>query len=109
MKRSALICALLLAFCITSYANDNTTTNLETAFVKSVETSISNNTSSEVNATLPSEKVKQISVIYNENASKICGEKFSTTYFNEQYERLALLKRCDLSLKPVPLSIWNLD
>ena len=55
MKKSALICALLLAFCSTSYANDNTTTNLDTAVVKSVETSISNNTSSEVNATLPSE------------------------------------------------------
>ncbi len=109
MKKFALICALLLAFCSTSYANDNTTTNLDTAVVKSVETSISNNTSSEVNATLPSEKVQQISVISNENASKICGEKFSTTYFNEQYEKLALLKRCELSLKTVPLSIWNLD
>ena len=109
MKKSALICALLLAFCSTSYANDNTTTNLDTAVVKSVETSISNNTSSEVNATLPSEKVQQISVISNKNASKICGEKFSTTYFNEQYEKLALLKRCELSLKTVPLSIWNLD
>ena len=109
MKKSALICALLLAFCSTSYANDNTTTNLETAFVKSVETSISNNTSSEVNATLPSEKVQQICVISNENASKSCGEKFSTTFFNEQYEKLALLKRCELSLKTVPLAIWNLD
>ena len=109
MKKSALICALLLAFCSTSYANDNTTTNLETAFLKSVETSISNNTSSEVNATFPSEKVQQISVISNEDTSKICGEKFSTTYFNEQYEKLALLKRCELSLKTVPLAIWNLD
>ena len=40
---------------------------------------------------------------------KICEEKFSTTYFNEQYEKLALLKRCELSLKTVPLAIWNLD
>ncbi|MBQ8691246.1 MAG: hypothetical protein IJ516_05430, partial [Phascolarctobacterium sp.] len=31
-----------------------------------------------------------------ETATKICGEKFSTTYFNEQYEKLALLKRCEL-------------
>jgi len=44
-----------------------------------------------------------------ETATKICGEKFSTTYFNEQYEKLALLKRCELSLKTVPLPIWNLD
>ena len=109
MRKSALICALLLAFCSTSYANDNTTKNLETAVVKSVETSISNNTSSEVNATFPSEKVQQISVISNEDASKICGEKFSTNYFTEQYEKLALLKRCELSLKTVPLAIWDLD
>ncbi|MBQ2134710.1 MAG: alpha/beta hydrolase, partial [Phascolarctobacterium sp.] len=40
---------------------------------------------------------------------EICGEKFSTTYFNDQYEKLALLKRCELSLKTVPLAIWNLD
>ena len=47
--------------------------------------------------------------ISTETATKICGEKFSTTYFNEQYEKLALLKRCELSLKTVPLPIWNLD
>ena len=47
--------------------------------------------------------------ISTEIATKICGEKFSTTYFNEQYEKLALLKRCELSLKTVPLPIWNLD
>ena len=47
--------------------------------------------------------------ISTETATKICGEKFSTTYFDEQYEKLALLKRCELSLKTVPLAIWNLD
>ncbi len=47
--------------------------------------------------------------ISTETATKICGEKFSTTYFDEQYEKLALLKRCELSLKTVPLPIWNLD
>jgi len=47
--------------------------------------------------------------ISTETATKICGEKFSTTYFNEQYEKLALLKRCELRLKTVPLPIWNLD
>ena len=47
--------------------------------------------------------------ISTETATEICGEKFSTTYFDEQYEKLALLKRCELSLKTVPLEIWNLD
>ena len=109
MRKSALICALILAFCGTTYANDNVPANLNATTESSVETSISNNTSSEVNATFPSEKVQQISFVTNDEASKICGEKFSTTYFNEQYEKLALLKRCELSLKTVPLAIWNLD
>ena len=109
MKKTALICALLLAFASTSYANDNFPANLNATTESSVETSISNNTSSEDYATFPSEKVQQISIITNEDASKICGEKFSTTYFNEQYEKLALLKRCELSLKTVPLAIWNFD
>lgn len=47
--------------------------------------------------------------ISTETATKICGEKFSTTYFDEQYEKLALLNRCELSLKTVPLAIWNFD
>ena len=109
MKKTALICALLLAFTSTSYANDNKTANFDAAKANALETSISNNTSSEVNATFPSEKVQQISFVTNDEASKIFGEKFSTTYFNEQYEKLALLKRCELSLKTVPLAIWNLD
>ncbi len=109
MKKSALICALLLTFVSTSYANDQVAVNLESNNAKSVETSISNNTSSETNITFPSEKAQQIGFITNDEASQICGEKFSTTYFNEQYEKLALLKRCELSLKTVPLSICNLD
>ena len=109
MKKTALICALLLAFASTSYANDNIASNLDAAKATAVETSISNNTSLEANTTFPAEKVQKISIITNEDASKICGEKFSTTYFNEQYEKLAFLKRCELSLKTVPLAIWNLD
>ena len=109
MKKTALICTLLLAFASTSYANDNKTATFDAAKTNAVETSISNNTSFEANTTFPAEKVQKISSITNEDASKICGEKFSTTYFNEQYEKLALLKRCELSLKTVPLAIWNLD
>ena len=109
MRKSALICALLLAFASNSYANDNISANLNATTESSVETSIYNNISSEANATFLSEKVQQISFINNDEASKICGEKFSTTYFNEQFEKLALLKRCELSMKTVPLAIWNLD
>ena len=109
MKKSALICALLLAFCSTSYANDNVSAKLDANNAKSVETFISDNTPSESKQVFPEEKVRKITFISNDEATKICGEKFSTTYFNEQYEKLALLKRCELSLKTVPLSIWNLD
>ncbi|MBQ9764046.1 MAG: hypothetical protein IJV92_06785 [Phascolarctobacterium sp.] len=53
--------------------------------------------------------IEKINHLSTDEASKICGEKFSTTYFNDQYEKLALLKRCELSLKTVPLPIWNLE
>ena len=109
MKKSALICALLLAFVSTSYANDNVSAKLDANNAKSVEIFISDNTSSEYKQVFPEEKVQKITFISNDEATKICGEKFSTTYFNEQYEKLALLKRCELSLKTVPLAIWNLD
>ena len=109
MKKSALICALLLAFVSTSYANDNVSAKLDANNAKSVETFISDNTPSESKQVFPEEKVRKITFISNDEATKICGEKFSTTYFNEQYEKLALLKRCELSLKTVPLAIWDLD
>ena len=53
--------------------------------------------------------IEKINHLSTDEATKICGEKFSTEYFNDQYEKLALLKRCELSLKTVPLPIWNLD
>ena len=109
MKKTAVICSLLLAFASTALANDNTSSNLIDNNINSVVVSDSNNTSSNSQQAFPSEKVQESCTITTENASKICGEKFSTTYFNEQYEKLALLKRCELSLKTVPLAIWNLE
>ena len=109
MKKTALICSLLLSFAGTALANDNTSSNLYDRNINSVVVFDSSNTSSNSQQAFPSEKVQETCTITTENASKICGEKFSTTYFNEQYEKLALLKRCELSLKTVPLAIWNLD
>ena len=109
MKKTAVICSLLLSFAGTAFANDNTSSNLIDNNINSVVVSDSNNTSSNSQQAFPSEKVQKSCTITTENATKICGEKFSTTYFNEQYEKLALLKRCELSLKTVPLAIWNLD
>ena len=109
MKKTAVICSLLLAFAGTALANDNTSSNLIDNNINSVVVSDPDNTSSNSQQAFPSDKVQETYTITTENASKICGEKFSTTYFNEQYEKLALLKRCELSLKTVPLAIWNLD
>ena len=109
MKKTAVICSLLLAFVGTAFANDNSSSNLIDNNINSVVVSDSDNTSSSSQQAFPSEKVQETCTITTENATKICGEKFSTTYFNEQYEKLALLKRCELSLKTVPLAIWNLD
>lgn len=109
MKKTAVICSLLLSFAGTVLANDNTSSNLIDNNINSVVVSDSDSTSSNSQQVFPSEKVQESCTITTENATKICGEKFSTTYFNEQYEKLALLKRCELSLKTVPLAIWNLD
>ena len=109
MKKTAVICSLLLSFASTALANDNTSSNLHDNNIDSVVVSDSSNTSSNSQQAFPSEKVQETCTITTENASKICGEKFSTSFFNEQYEKLALLKRCELSLKTVPLAIWNLD
>lgn len=109
MKKTAVICSLLLAFAGTALANDNISSNLHDNNINSVVVSDSDNASSNFQQAFPSEKVQESCAITTENATKICGEKFSTTYFNEQYEKLALLKRCELSLKTVPLAIWSLD
>lgn len=109
MKKTAVICSLLLAFAGTVLANDNISSNLHDNNINSVVVSDSDNASSNFQQAFPSEKVQQSCSITTEKATKICGEKFSTTFFNEQYEKLTLLKRCELSLKTVPLAIWNLD
>ena len=109
MKKTAVICSLLLAFAGTALANDNTSFNLHDNNINSVVVSDSDNTSSNSQQAFTSEKVQESCTITTENASKICGDKFSTTVFNEQDEKLALLKRCELSLKTVPLAIWDLD
>ena len=109
MKKTAVICSLLLSFAGTALANDNISSNLHDNNINSVVVSDYSNMSSNSHQAFPSEKVQETCTITTENATKICGEKFSTTYFNEQYEKLALLKRCELSLKTVPLAIWNLD
>ena len=109
MKKTAVICSLLLSFAGTALANDNISSSLHDNNINSVVVSDSSNTSSNSQQAFSSEKVQESCTITTENATKICGEKFSTTFFNEQYEKLALLKRCELSLKTVPLAIWNLD
>jgi hypothetical protein len=109
LKKVALICSLMLAFASISYANNNANTTLDISSEKSVAISVSDNTSSEAKYLTSNEKIQKVTFINNEMASEICGEKFSTAYFNEQYEKLALLKRCELNLRTVPLPIWNLD
>lgn len=82
MKKTAVICALLLGLAGSAWAQAN-------------DDSV--------------EHTHTVSHISTETATQICGEQFSTSFFNEQYEKLALLKRCELSLKTVPLKIWDLD
>jgi hypothetical protein len=109
LKKITLICSLLLAFASVSYANSNDITTINSSSEKSIAVSVSGDTASDSKYLVSNAKIQKISFINNDTASKICGEKFSTAYFNEQYEKLALLKRCELNLRTVPLPIWNLD
>ena len=84
MKKTAVICSLFLAFAGTAFANDNTSSNLIDNNINTVVVSDSDNTSSNSQQAFPSEKVQETYTITTENATEICGEKFSTTYFNEQ-------------------------
>lgn len=40
---------------------------------------------------------------------KVVGEKFSTKYFNKQYEKLALLQRSELNIKTLPIPLMDFD
>lgn len=44
-----------------------------------------------------------------EDMEKILGEKFSTAYFDAEYEKLALLERSQLNPKTVPAPLLELD
>lgn len=112
MKKTALVCAMMLSLSLSGLAHENKD-NVSVANAKEQNISIEIANSTVVPCELQSENYVAhqhfVNLVSNEVATKICGEKFSTSYFNEQYEKLALLKRCELSLKTVPLPIWNLD
>lgn len=40
---------------------------------------------------------------------KVVGEKFSTAYFDAQYEKLALLQRSELNIKTLPIPLMDFD
>lgn len=52
---------------------------------------------------------KFITVLTKEEAGNILKTDFSTAYFNEQYEKLQLLKRSDLSLATLPVPVAELS
>lgn len=54
--------------------------------------------------------VTNIIKFYNaEEMERVTGEKFSTAYFDAEYERLALLKRSELSLQTVPAPLLDAE
>lgn len=40
---------------------------------------------------------------------KVVGEKFSTEYFDKQYDKLALLQRSELNIKTLPIPLMDFD
>lgn len=49
-----------------------------------------------------------VGVLTDADMEKIIGEPFTTEYFNQQYENLALLGRCELDLRTIPVAMLDL-
>lgn len=112
MKKSAVLGLAIMLMANSTFAQENKEANLNNT--PQIEVTVAeNNYNTVVYCGLKTENKElhthNVNAISNEAASEICGEKFSTTYFIAQFEKLALLKRSELSLKTVPLAIWNLD
>lgn len=112
MKKTAVICAVLLTLASSALAYKNEKAGFAVNDKQAITTTATENSYTFTclpNPEAKTEAAHTINYITNEAATSVCGEKFSTSFFDEQYEKLALMKRCELSLKTVPLAIWNLD
>lgn len=119
MKKSAILAAVLVLATSSAFAYENSYagysvkdgdpffkggsqrtyvyTNMDSKFIQNSRT-----------AKKSGQAAVNIVKFYNaDEMEKVVGEKFSTTYFDAEYNKLALLKRSELNLKTVPTPLLD--
>lgn len=121
MKRSAALAAVLLVFASSAYAYENSYAGYRVKegdpFFKMESqrafayTSMNSKFVSHASSAKKGDKVTtNIVKFYTaDEMEQVVGEKFTTAYFDAEYEKLALLKRSELNLQTVPTPLLDTD
>lgn len=119
MNKSAILAAMLILASSSSYAYENSYAGysvkdgqpyykLEAKKVYAY-TNISSKKVYQNEEDLKNTAVNIVNYYTAEDMEQILGEKFSTAYFDAEYEKLALLERSQLNPKTVPAPLLELD
>ena len=119
MNKSAILAAMLILASSSAYAYENSYAGysvkdgqpyykLEAKKVYAY-TNISSKKAYQDEEDLKNTAVNIVNYYTAEDMEQILGEKFSTAYFDAEYEKLALLGRSQLSLQTVPTPLLELE
>lgn len=119
MNKSAILAAMLILASSSAYAYENSYAGysvkdgqpyykLEAKKVYAY-TNISSKKAYQNEEDLKNTAVNIVNYYTAEDMEQILGEKFSTAYFDAEYEKLALLERSQLNPKTVPAPLLELD
>ena len=119
MNKSAILAAMLILASSSAYAYENSYAGysvkdgqpyykLEAKKVYAY-TNISSKNAYQNEEDLKNTAVNIVNYYTAEDMEQILGEKFSTAYFDAEYEKLALLERSQLNPKTVPAPLLELD
>ena len=119
MNKSAILAAMLILASSSAYAYENSYAGysvkdgqpyykLEAKKVYAY-TNISSKKAYQDEEDLKNTAVNIVNYYTAEDMEQILGEKFSTAYFDAEYEKLALLERSQLNPKTVPAPLLELD
>lgn len=119
MNKSAILAAMLILASSSAYAYENSYAGyslkdgqpyykLEAKKVYAY-TNISSKKAYQNEEDLKNTAVNIVNYYTAEDMEQILGEKFSTAYFDAEYEKLALLGRSQLSLQTVPTPLLELE
>lgn len=119
MNKSAILAAMLILASSSAYAYENSYAGysvkdgqpyykLEAKKVYAY-TNISSKKAYQNEENLKNTAVNIVNYYTAEDMEQILGEKFSTAYFDAEYEKLALLERSQLNPKTVPAPLLELE